>query len=54
MKNTKRYKFIFHGKGNFDPKGVKAVLIMYGAKHYRQTKNIKVPNKYILRIASSN
>ncbi len=45
MKNTKRYKFIFHGKGNKDLKGSKEVLIFHGLKAYKQNMNVKVKNK---------
>lgn len=50
MKNTKRYKFIFHEKGNVDLRGAKEVLIGFGLKAYRRVKNIKVTNKHIERI----
>ena len=47
---TRRYTFIFKGKGNFDRRGVRYVLIRFGIKDVNRIFNTKVPNKYIERI----
>ena len=44
MKNTKRYKFLFHGKGNMDLKNAKEVLIDFGIKSFKQVRDMKVKN----------
>jgi hypothetical protein len=47
---TKRYTFIFKGKGNYNKKGVRAVLIHSGMKAVNRVFNIKTTNKYIEKI----
>lgn len=47
---TKRYIFIFKGKGNYDRRGVRAVLINSGIKAVNRVFNIKTTNKYIEKI----
>lgn len=50
MPKVKRYKFIFHGKGNYDFNGAKSILINHGAKHYKRTKNLKVLSRNCLTL----
>lgn len=45
MKKPKRYKFIFHGKGNYDLIGAKDVLLQHGIKLFKRTRDLKVRNK---------
>jgi hypothetical protein len=47
---TKRYTFIFKGKGNYDRRGVRHVLIHSGMKAVNRVFNIKTTNKYIEKI----
>lgn len=47
---TKRYTFIFKGKGNYSRRGVKAILIHSGMKAVNRIFNIKTTNKYIEKI----
>lgn len=47
---TKRYTFIFKGKGNYNKRNVRAVLIRYGIKAVIRIFNIKTTNTYIERI----
>lgn len=51
---TKRYTFVFKGKGNYDRRGVRAVLVIHGRKAVNRLFNIKTTNKYIERINTAN
>lgn len=48
----KRYKLIFHGKGNFDGKGIIEILIIHGLKAHKQIKYYKEKNEF--RISKKN
>lgn len=51
---TKRYTFIFKGKGNYDKRGVRHVLIHSGMTSVNRIFNIKTTNKYIEKINTAN